>query len=125
MLRSKIKFVNIDKSAAFKQAIEKRLRSLKRRFLSVRKSISLDLLLRERARNPNGTLKRVEAEVQVRMPGKSAQLVKKQGADIRRVATDALKAVEKLIRRESKKDVAGRRTLGKTKKKVRKLKRSR
>src|SRR3989338_5647355 len=124
MLRSSIRFLNVDSSAALKKRLAKHLQTLERRFGSLRRRILVDLRLLNRARRPNGTLKRVQAEILLKIPGKGLKVVKKYGRDARKISKQAIDTVEKILRRESEKTVAGRRTIGKTKRAVRKVKRA-
>ncbi len=126
MAELKIKFVNFHRSPALEAYTEKHIGSLMRRIdrrPGERKYIEVSFKLDARA--PLGSVKNSEVVVEYRYPGIKKNLrVKKNGTDLRRVLIEAIEATEKVIRRESEKSEAGRRTLGHSKRQVRSLRRN-
>lgn len=123
----KIRFVNCEKSLALESYTRKHVSGLLRR-LDRRhgKSKSLEVQFKLDAKAPLGILKNSEVMISYRYPGIQKILhVKKMGVDLRIVLIEAIHAIQSMIQKESEKSEGGRRTLGKSKKTVRSMKRSR
>ena len=121
-----IKYVNFERSTALEEYTDKHITGLMRR-LDRRggKSKSIEVQFRLDAKAPFGSLKNSEVMISYKYPGaKKIIHVKKMGIDLRKVLIEAIEATEKVIRRISEKNETGRRTIGKTKRSVRALKRS-
>ena len=125
MAQLKIRFVNFDRSVALENYTRKHLNDLLRR-LDRRpggpKSIEVQFKLDAKA--PLGSLKNSEVMIRYRYPGvKNTLHVKKTGIDLRKVLVAAIRATETVIQRASEKSEGGRKTIGKSKRFVRSLKR--
>lgn len=121
MAQLKIRFVNFDRSAALETYTRKHIESLMRR-LDRRpgETKSIEVQFKLDAKAPLGTLKNSEVMISYRYPGvKNILHVKRQGIDLRRVLMEAIKTTEVLIQRATEKSEGGRRTLGKSKRRVR------
>lgn len=125
MAQLKIRFVNFDRSEALEDYTRKHVESLMRR-LDRRpgKTKSIEVQFKLDAKAPLGSLKNSEVMISYRYPGvKKILHVKKTGMDLRIVLNEAIHAAETVIRRTSEKSESGRRTVGKSKRFVRDLKR--
>ena len=124
MLKTSVQFVNIDGSETLRKYLRERVSPLQKRFNSSKRSAHLELRLIQKSRQPDGTLKRAEAEVFLHVPGQETRLVKKSGTDLKQISKAALEAIETMVRREAEKHESARRTAGRTKRSVRSIKRS-
>jgi hypothetical protein len=126
MAQLKIRFVNFQKSDALEVYTKKHIENLMRR-LDRRPgaSKSIEVQFRLDAKAPLGSIKNSEVMISYRYPGiKNIFHIKKNGTDLRKVLVEAILATEKTIRRESEKAEGGRRTLGKSKRTIRELRRA-
>jgi hypothetical protein len=116
-----IRFVIFHRSEALEVYTTKHIRNLLLRIdrrSGETKSIEVQFKLDAKA--PLGTLKNSEVMISYRYPGvKKILHVKRQGIDLRRVIMEAIKTTEVLIQRATEKSEGGRRTLGKSKRRVR------
>ncbi len=127
MAQLTIRFVNFERSTALETYTRKHIEGLMRR-LDRRngQAKSIDVQFKLDAKAPLGSLKNSEVMVSYKYPGlKKVIHVKKNGIDLRAVLLDAIDATEKVIRRDTEKVESGRRTLGKSKRTVRDMKRRR
>lgn len=123
MAQLKIRFVNFDRSEALETYTRKHIESLMRR-LDRRpgETKSIEVQFKLDAKAPLGTLKNSEVMISYRYPGvKKILHVKKTGADLRKVLSEAIHAAETVIQRTSEKSESGRRTMGKSKRFIRDL----
>ena len=123
MLRSSIKFLNVDASNALKAGVKEQLSSLQKRFAKMKKNGSLDFKVIGLDRFADGKLKLVESEVLLKLPGKAVKAFKKSGRDIQAVCKQAIDAADKVMGRESQKRTTQKRKVG-TRKSVRASKRA-
>lgn len=124
MTKIKIRFVNFDRSLALEDYTEKHIANLVRR-LDRRpgETKSIEVQFKLDARAPLGTVKNSEVMISYKYPGvKNILHVKKNGTDLRKVLIEAIHATETVIQRATEKTEGGRRTLGRTKRSVRRLK---
>lgn len=126
MAQLTIRFVNFERSTALEAYTRKHIEGLMRRLdRRAGAAKSIDVQFKLDAKAPLGSLKNSEVFISYRYPGlKSVIRVKKNGVDLRQVLIEAIDSTEKVVRRNTEKSEAGRRTLGKTKRTVRALKRS-
>lgn len=126
MAQLKIRFVNFDRSPALETYTQKQVENLMRRLdRRVGQTKSIEVQFKLDAKAPLGTLKNSEVMISYRYPGMKKILhLKKTGVDLRKVLNEAISATENVIQRATEKSESGRRTLGKTKRLVRDLKRS-
>ena len=126
MAQLKIRFVNFDRSIALENYTQKHIESLLRRLDRRRgESKSIEVQFKLDAKAPLGSLKNSEVMISYRYPGIQNILhVKKMGIDLRKVLNEAIHAAETLIQRKSEKSEGGRRTLGRSKRLVRNIRRA-
>lgn len=123
MSKLNIRFVNFHRSEALEVYTTKHIRNLLLRIdRRPGKTKSIEVQFKLDAKAPFGSVKNSEVMISYRYPGiKKILHVKKQGIDLRKVLIEAIKTTEALIQRASEKSESGRRTFGKSKRKVRDL----
>lgn len=121
MSKLNIRFVNFHRSEALEVYTTKHIRNLLLRIdRRPGETKSIEVQFKLDAKAPFGSIKNSEVMISYRYPGiKKILHVKKQGLDLRKVLIEAIKTTETLIQRASEKSEGGRRTLGKSKRKVR------
>lgn len=110
-----IQFPDFSDTAAIHEYIQKRLRTLHRR-LDVRYQNPI-LTLRGRVldRRADGTPRTFRAEISIKIPrSKTPLFAQKVGTDFRTALSDAVAAMEKILRRDSEKRERSRKTIGKS-----------
>lgn len=126
MTQVQIRFVNFDRSEALEFYTEEHMKGLLKRIeRRPGESKSVEVQFKQEAKAPLGSLKDCEVMISYRYPGiKKILHIKKHGADIKKVLIEAIRATESAIRRSTEKSESGRKTLGKSKLKVRELNRN-
>lgn len=115
-----IRFVNFDRSEALEAFVTKHLGALIRRY---EKRASgphkLEVHFKLDAKAALGKIKNSEVIISYKYPGTAKELVvKKQGADLRKVLQEASKSLNTAVQKLTEKNEGGRRTLGKSKRHI-------
>lgn len=120
MATIEIRFVNFDRSVALETFVRKHIGSLLRRYEKQSKGPhKLEISFKLDAKAPLGTIKNSEVMIAYKYPGTQKQIVvKKQGSDLRRALQESVKALNGAVQKLTEKNESGRRTQGKTKRRV-------
>lgn len=120
-----IQFPDFSNTAAIDKYVEKRLRTLQKRLDARYKDHKISLKGAVLGRSPDGRPKEFMAEILVKLPkSKKPFITKKRAGDFRSAVSEAVDAMETILRRDSEKSERGRKTLGKSLYPVRRVKRS-
>ena len=119
------KFKGFTTTGSIETYIEKRFHTLQRRLDERYNNAKVTLRGSVYARTPQGQAKSFTAELIVKVPrNKSPFVVKKTDKNFRSACSEAVAAMEKVLRRDSEKTERSRRTLGRTLRSVRESRRS-
>lgn len=117
-------FTDFESTPAIYEFMEKRFQTIKKRIDARFHHSKVFLRGSVLARTPQGKAKKFLAELSVKVPrSKAPYIVKKSKDDFHAALSEAVQAMEKLLRRDSEKMERSRKTVGKSLKSVRKVKR--
>jgi ribosome-associated translation inhibitor RaiA len=125
-MKTQISLTGMPSSPALKEYTSKHLNSLKRRLSNGRKAYEdarLQVRIRATAHKPTGLAKAFEAEILISIPHRSWIVIRKKSPDVHIAVSSAIEAAETAMRRDTEKREQGRRTVGRSHRSVRKLKR--
>lgn len=123
-MQIKYQFKDFESTPAIREFVEKRFHTLKRRIDARFHDSNVFLRGEVVARNLEGKAKSFLAEIMVKVPrSKAPYIVKKTKSNFRVALSEAVHAMETLLRRDSEKIERSRKTVSKSLRLVRKVKR--
>jgi hypothetical protein len=109
-MKIRIDFIGMPRSEAFAKTFEKRLSMLQRKFSGHRRDEAVLVHARfiATAHTPQGSLKEVEAEIQIKIPRRKDIVVCRKGRDLKLLAVEVVAAAESQVRHDVKKRSRGK-----------------
>jgi ribosome-associated translation inhibitor RaiA len=124
MLICNLAFTNFPTSPALESLVNKRIEQLSKHLDRLPRAAKVDVRLSITGLSAKGLMNQGTAEVEVNISQKQRFFSKTSGRDFQAVINKTFTAIEGQVRKQHEKDSAGRRTVGKTNKAVRAIKRS-